>query len=418
MDVLLVNMPFHGFWPSLGLSLLKARLTQEKISSKVLYFGLPFAKKIGKRLYGRIANGDPRPMDLLGEWIFTPALNGDNSTGYVDEILRNRANFYCEELSMEIPARFIDKVLSVQSISAEFADQCAEEILRYEPKVVGFGSVFHQQISALSVAKRIKNQSPETFIVFGGGNCEGVMGAELARQFPFVDSVVSGEGEVVLPQIVKRRLANRGIDDLKGVFCASNVAGAFSKNQFPSAEKISHLDDLPFPDFEDYFEQQKGIGMNLPNQIVFETSRGCWWGEKSHCTFCGISPDAMTYRSKTGERAFREITYLTEMYNSRKVHVVDCILDMKYFRDFFPLLASRRLDLDLFYEVKANLKKDQVRILKEAGVNTIQPGIESFSNHILTLMGKGVKAMQNIQLLKWCKEYGIHASWNILWGFP
>jgi hypothetical protein len=33
-------------------------------------------------------------------------------------------------------------------------------------------------------------------------------------------------------------------------------------------------------------------------------------------------------------------------------------------------------------------------------------------------MGKGVSALQNIQLLKWCKELGLKVSWNILWGFP
>ena len=26
--------------------------------------------------------------------------------------------------------------------------------------------------------------------------------------------------------------------------------------------------------------------------------------------------------------------------------------------------------------------------------------------------------LQNVQLLRWCREFGIEASWNILWGFP
>jgi ribosomal peptide maturation radical SAM protein 1 len=91
---------------------------------------------------------------------------------------------------------------------------------------------------------------------------------------------------------------------------------------------------------------------------------------------------------------------------------------MKYFKDFLPKLAELDPKLDMFYEVKANMKKEQVRILYDAGVRTIQPGIESFSNSILQLMGKGVSGLQNIQLLKWCKELGLKVSWNILWGFP
>jgi ribosomal peptide maturation radical SAM protein 1 len=97
---------------------------------------------------------------------------------------------------------------------------------------------------------------------------------------------------------------------------------------------------------------------------------------------------------------------------------VDNILDMRYFRDFIPMLAERRLGVELFYEVKANLKKDQVRLLRQAGVTTIQPGIESLSDSVLQLMRKGVSALQNIQLLKWCEEIGTVPEWNLLWGFP
>jgi len=33
-------------------------------------------------------------------------------------------------------------------------------------------------------------------------------------------------------------------------------------------------------------------------------------------------------------------------------------------------------------------------------------------------MQKGVTALQNIQLLKWCTELGVRPYWNVLWGFP
>jgi Radical SAM superfamily len=72
----------------------------------------------------------------------------------------------------------------------------------------------------------------------------------------------------------------------------------------------------------------------------------------------------------------------------------------------------------LFYETKSNLRKDQVELLAAAGVSGLQPGIESFSTPILKLMGKGTTRLQNIQLLKWCSELGVFASWNLLYGFP
>ena len=83
-----------------------------------------------------------------------------------------------------------------------------------------------------------------------------------------------------------------------------------------------------------------------------------------------------------------------------------------------PELAKRKIDVRLFYEVKANLNENQVALLKTAGVTEIQPGIESLSDHVLDLMAKGVTGLQNIRLLKWCSEYGIVPFWNLLCGFP
>lgn len=36
----------------------------------------------------------------------------------------------------------------------------------------------------------------------------------------------------------------------------------------------------------------------------------------------------------------------------------------------------------------------------------------------LSLIRKGTTGLQNIALLRWCKEYGVDPGWSILWGFP
>jgi ribosomal peptide maturation radical SAM protein 1 len=72
----------------------------------------------------------------------------------------------------------------------------------------------------------------------------------------------------------------------------------------------------------------------------------------------------------------------------------------------------------MFYEVKANLTRAQLRLMAQAGVTRVQPGIESLSSHVLRLMRKGVTAAQNVNLMRWAQYYGVHVAWNILWGFP
>jgi ribosomal peptide maturation radical SAM protein 1 len=98
--------------------------------------------------------------------------------------------------------------------------------------------------------------------------------------------------------------------------------------------------------------------------------------------------------------------------------VVDDILDMRYFESVLPMLEDADLDVELFWEVKANLAPKHLRALGAAGVLTVQPGIESLSDHVLGLMRKGTTGLKNIEFLKWCREYGVTPVWNLLYGFP
>jgi ribosomal peptide maturation radical SAM protein 1 len=427
VQVVLVSMPFAPLLqPSIGLGLLKAALTSQHISSKVLYFTLKFAGLIGTNPYLFISHGHPATYDLVGEWIFSSALFDTDCLdmeGYIENVLRERSPAHKKQCIPEpLSENFVQNILTIRSKVAAFLEDCLQEVLRYRPQVVAFTSVFQQHVAALSLAKRIKAQAPDTLILLGGANCEGVMGVEVIRQFPFVDATMSGEGDMSFPEIVQRYLQNKPYSDLQGVYTRNNIHSFLRQLHYPNTPSVTDMDSLPLPDYDDFFEQLEVYHHQLDQRyrprLLFETSRGCWWGEKHHCTFCGLNGTTMSYRSKSAERALDELLYLTQKYPNCPVSVVDNILNMQYFKDFIPELAARQLDLELFYEVKANLRKEQVRLLRDAGITLIQPGIESLSSSVLALMRKGVGALQNIQLLKWCKELGIEPLWNILWGFP
>ena len=126
----------------------------------------------------------------------------------------------------------------------------------------------------------------------------------------------------------------------------------------------------------------------------------------------------MSFRSKSPERVLAEIEELEERYGVSNFEVVDNILDMSYFKTLLPRLAVENRPRRLFYEVKANLSRKHLETLVSAGITWVQPGIESLSSDVLRLMDKGVRAWQNLQLLKWSRELGLRLSWSMLWGFP
>ena len=400
--------------PTLGLSLLKARLTQAGTACDVRYLTFPFAELIGTELYQWMTYELPYTA-FAGDWSFTECLYGarpDADQRYVDEVL-------CR--SWQLDPQTVQRVLHIRSLVPAFLDHCKAAVPWGRYDAVGFTSTFEQNIASLALASRLKAAYPDLAILFGGANWEGEMGLELHRRFPFVDYVCSGEADETLPALLEHVLAgeptNQFADAIPGI--VYRASGGRSVYTGP-AQVINDLDRLPVPDFSDYFEalDQSPVGAVVMPTLLMETSRGCWWGAKHHCTFCGLNGGTMAFRSKSAERAHKELTYLVDHWRIDRVEVVDNILDMRYFKDLLPTLAHEQRPVELFYEVKANLTRQQVSLLRDAGVRRIQPGIESLSDHVLRLMRKGTTALQNIQLLKWCREYGVTAEWNILYGFP
>jgi ribosomal peptide maturation radical SAM protein 1 len=410
-SVLLVNMPFaYLLRPTLGLSLLKARLHERHIPARLHYASFQFAEVIGRHLYYTLSTETPDKFTFAAEWLFSGSLfeqSAADEEAYVEEVLR----------STYVSEEFIRDVVDARGRVEAFLDALTQQVVAEGPSAVVFTSVLQQQFPALALARRIKASAPSTLIVLAGVDMEGIMAAEVVRRFPFVDAAVAGEPEIVVPELIQRRFAGSPIDDLPGVYAPGSVEG---RTSYPSATPVRNLDALPFPDYDDFFAQltASSIGGDDEPRLQFETSRGCWWGEKQHCTFCGLVGADMTYRSKSAARALDELTYLVDRYPGHQVWATDFIFDMKYFRDFVPQLASRSLGVALFYEVKSNIRKDQLRMLRDAGITMVQPGIESFSDPMLTLMRKGSRGLQNIQFLKWCKELGVRPFWNIIWGFP
>jgi ribosomal peptide maturation radical SAM protein 1 len=422
MDVLLVHMPFGPIdTPSLALSQFAASLTAASFSASVRYFSIDFAERIGVDDYGYIADGNPATVDLAGEWIFSHALNGTSpeSSDYLEEILRRRMNGYEPALGQPPRDGFMDAALKAAAAARPFIDWCAEEILAAPPRIVALTSTFQQHTAALAVMRCLKARHPRLTVMIGGANCEGPMGAETFRSFPFVDIVVSGEGDLAIVELARRIRDGESCRGLAGVHVREGGTSEPNASMVPPLTS-DQLDALPAPDFSDYFtdRHRQTLGETLAPRLLIESSRGCWWGAKHHCTFCGLNGDTMTQRTKHADTVMQRLDTIAQRWPDLPISFVDNILDMRFFRDLIPRLAERQPPLTLFVEVKANMKKPQLRQLRDAGFRFIQPGIESLSDRVLALMHKGITSCQNVQFLKWCAEFEVRAAWNILWGFP
>lgn len=358
--------------------------------------------------YGDICS---RWMNLgAGDWVFAvPA---------VREVATVRDAAYVALLrSRGMPDELIEKLSALREVVPQFLSRCADEILATKPAVVGFSIVYSQAWASAALARTLLRRDPNLSIVFGGASCEGEMGPAFLAAFPEIDVVVRGAAEGVLIELVRSLMSESRPPPLPGL-CFRDGPRIV---QVPTDHTTSMpMDDLPIPAVDEYFQRLGGsaLAQAILPQIPFESSRGCWWGMKSHCTFCGLNGLDMRFRSKSPSRLVDELCFQAARHGILDFTSADNILDMKYFATVLPTLASRGLDLGFFYETKSNLNEGHIRALRAAGVRSIQPGIESLSTPTLKLMKKGVTAMQNIRLLKWCAQHGIRVIWNLLYGFP
>jgi ribosomal peptide maturation radical SAM protein 1 len=416
---LLIGMPWDLLrYPSIALGTLKSILEREGLTSEVLPLNLAWmdflcgehwgdARGFQLSDYGEVS----RSVLGIGNWIFAippyHELRPDDDERYFSYLR-----------SAGIDDDTLAKAARMRELAPVFLERCVEEILRKAPRAVGFTSSFVQNVPALILARLLKDRDPSLAVIFGGSNCDGPMGEALHRSFPWVDVVVRGEGERVLPELLRDLFAGGPIRHQPGLCLRENGTSVVVEQ---SADTVP-MDEVPAPSYDEYFERLERCSFRAelkPDVVLhIETARGCWWGQKSHCTFCGLNGSTMAFRSKSPERVLDELTRLAKKHRHLDFAAVDNILDPKYLRSVLPRITEQGLDLRLFFEAKANLKKAEIRVLRDAGVRHIQPGIESLSTPILRLMKKGVTALQNIRLLKWCAQYGIRTSWNLIYGFP
>jgi ribosomal peptide maturation radical SAM protein 1 len=412
MKILLVVMPFSSIRPNLGVSLIQSHLSRIDVNSRVLYLSMRYAQQVGEAIYQAIGEHVPSES-LAGDWVFRECLSGTHEKADADYL----TEFVQHYSPSDNPLLSRDSLERCRSMAEPFLAECLDAVAWQSYDVVGFTSTFSQHVACLALAKRVKARFPTIPIVFGGANCEDAMGLQTHRSFPFIDFVCSGEADRSFPELVMALRDGRSSEAIGGVISRRDGISRFSSLS-PYME--NQLDNLPIPNYDDFFEQLEECELTQPNggDLPMESSRGCWWGQKHHCTFCGLNGSSMAFRSKSGRRVIEEMEELSNRYQQLQFGMVDNIFPMKYFADMLPALKRRQVKLSLFYETKANLTKPQLRSMREAGIVAIQPGIESLSTDVLRLMRKGITGLQNIQLLKWCREFGIVPHWNLLYGFP
>jgi ribosomal peptide maturation radical SAM protein 1 len=394
VDICIVVPPFADIaTPPLGSAILAAACKARGLSVRVLHGNILLASLSGYDAYRAVSDSSIKQM--VGERLFR-----DHAYPAAMRARLGEPGPVPEALKAEHDA--------IAPTVGPFLDALTEQIVALAPRILGISSVFQQNLASAALALRVKAAAPEICIVLGGANIASPMGEALADIFTGVDHFFSGEADIAFPDFCERYV-------LKGERPAARVV---------HCEPIRDMRVTPTPDFSDFFadlraaQARRQLPPELPYSLPMESSRGCWWGAKNHCTFCGLNGETMSFREKPAALILEEFDAVGDLWGVKRFMLADNIMPLRYLKDLLPVLAEREERPNLFYEVKANLTHEQLDLMARAGIDAIQPGIESLSSSVLRLMRKGVSGLQNIMLLRDSRSFAIRVVWNYLYGLP
>lgn len=279
--------------------------------------------------------------------------------------------------------------------------------------LAGFSVSLCQSTCSLLLIRRIKRKYPDLPIVVGGAGFSGESFAALNAAFPEIDHLIQGEGETALAE-------------LTDALCRSREP---SGNPFPDAQnrQIRNLNELPAPDFDDYFTQLQSLGpaKQFHPVLPVEASRGCWWIKKNKpgrpaqgCAFCNLNRHWTGYRAKSPRKVAEEIAALSTRHKVLGFSFMDNLLPRKGATELFAALAESGRDYRLFGEIRADTPPTQLAAMRRAGMREVQVGVEALSSALLARMNKGTSALDNIEAMRHCEALGIHHGGNLLMRFP
>ena len=412
-QVVLISAPWPLFnRPSIQLGALKAFIRQSLPSTKVdiHHFYLSIAAAIGYELYSIISE-----RTWLAESLYAGLLYPDRIP-VIDRFIDKRISV----IPSETRPAFQKAFSTLKKTSARIIEQ--EDWNGYD--LAGFSICLSQLTSSLYFIREIKKKAPHLKIVAGGAACAGEMGKTLLQKFPEIDFVVKGEGELPLLNLIKSLKTEEEDSSI------ASVPGLILRNKGTSDKEISqvrNLDELPFPEYGDYFHLLKTLGPEkqfLPG-IPMEVSRGCWWRKhrskegESGCAFCNLNLQWHGYRSKSHERIIKELDSLSDQFQILSISFMDNLLPAKNLEGLFKRIYGLGKDFNMFSEIRATTSCEVLEAMGAAGMREVQVGIESLSSSLLKKINKGTTAIDNLEIMKNCEQARMpNITGNIILNFP
>ncbi len=266
---------------------------------------------------------------------------------------------------------------------SEAKNDLPQVLKSFMPDGIGFTCTSFNRKNVKKTILLLKEICPDAKIIVGGVHASFC--AEQVLKYYKADIVIIGEGEITLPEVCDTLDNKASLHEVPGIAFIENDSFV----QTAERMNISHLDELPSPDFTYAESLITGSGMGF-----LITSRGC----PGHCSFCSTgSYWGQKIRMWSPSRVVDEMELLIKRFNVKKIFFHDDTfnLGLSRVRDICQIIRDRDIKVEWGCSCRvAPISEEIVRDMVSAGCRHICWGVETGSESILKSIGKNITLEQ------------------------
>ncbi|HUS58009.1 MAG TPA: radical SAM protein [Planctomycetota bacterium] len=288
-------------------------------------------------------------------------------------------------------------------------------LLEYDADVVGITAMTHEVTRAAALAAKLKESGRPRIII--GGCHVTAMPENTLLQFPAFDYGIRGEGEKATVELLRHIGQGTEPASVKGLVYR-NAEGAVLANEPGAFLEKDELDALPFPEFTDYYgDDRKALARGGATYAMF-TSRGCPY----RCVFC-MQVLGHKVRRRSPANIIAEMDYAIDRWGARCFDFADEIFlfDTSDTRKLLEMFIDRGFPERISWVglTRANLVNPElIALAKKAGCRRLAMGVESGDDEILKRINKGITISQVREAVRIIKSSGISLSTYYILGHP
>lgn len=314
-----------------------------------------------------------------------------------------------------IAAYLIKDGHEVDLIDAQFHDWDVETVYRLVRKkhydYIGV-SLYEETMDSFDALYRMMGDYASTVHLSVGGHYATFCAVDLLKRYPYIKTVVLGEGELSTTELVNHLYTSEwkktpGICYLDG----DQVIAT-------QRELVNDLDSLPYPYRDPYFLNNENC---KEMSATISASRGCY----ANCAFCSIQSfyhqlKGKIIRIRSAKSVVDEMETIINTYGIQRFFFADdnflsTIKIRPSWIDEFIFEIKRR---NLICQFDIDCRVDDIETslflrLKEVGLNGVFLGVESFNQRMLDTLNKHSTVEMNKEAIRRLHKMRI----NVWMGF-